>query len=141
MLFRSFGGMALSLFLKELPDHEKIKVALIAPATETTTALKTFSNFLKIDETIQKEMEQMILERSGIQASDFSISKAASQIKAQILWIHDEDDEITPWADAKVIEQMQLPNFRFMLTKELGHRKIYRDNKVKKEVFEFLGNS
>ena len=137
----SFGGMALSLFLKELPDHEKIKVALIAPATETTTALKTFSNFLKIDETIQKEMEQMILERSGIQASDFSISKAASQIKAQILWIHDEDDEITPWADAKVIEQMQLPNFRFMLTKELGHRKIYRDNKVKKEVFEFLGNS
>ena len=134
----SFGGLALSLFMKELPNHEKIKAAFIAPATETTTALKTFSNFLNIDEAIQKEMEQIILERSGIKASDFSISKAAPYIKAQVLWIHDEDDNITPWADAKVIAQMQLPNFRFMLTKELGHRKIYRDNKVKKAVFEFL---
>ena len=136
----SFGGLALSLFLKDLPDHENIKAALIAPATETNTAIQTFCRFLHIDENIKSEMEKLIAEKSGFNAADISISKAAPHIKAKILWIHDEDDEITPWSDAEKVQQIHLPNFKFMLTKELGHRKIYRDNKVKKAVFEFLAN-
>jgi alpha-beta hydrolase superfamily lysophospholipase len=136
----SFGGLALSLFLKELPEHEKIKAVLIAPATETSTAIQTFCRFLHIDENIKKEMEKMIFERSGFTAEDISVSKSASAIKAQVLWIHDEDDEITPWCDAEKVQQMHLPNFKFILTKELGHRKIYRDNKVKKAVFDFFIN-
>jgi pimeloyl-ACP methyl ester carboxylesterase len=134
----SFGGLALALYLSENPHSHDNKVVLIAPATETSTAIKTFCKFLKIADDVKKSMEEHILEKSGIEANDFSISKVAASIKADTLWIHDEDDEITPWADAKVIAEMQLPNFRFMLTKELGHRKIYRDNKVKKAVFEFL---
>ena len=134
----SFGGLALALYLSENPHSHDNKVVLIAPATETSTAIKTFCKFLKIADDVKKSMEEHILEKSGIEANDFSISKVAASIKADTLWIHDEDDEITPWADAKVIAEMQLPQFRFMLTKELGHRKIYRDNKVKKAVFEFL---
>ncbi len=134
----SFGGLALALYLSENNHKENNKIVLIAPATETSTAIKLFCRFLKIDEKVRKSMEQHIFEKSGIQANHFSISRVATSIKADMLWIHDEDDEITPWSDAKVIEQMQLPNYKFMLTKELGHRKIYRDNKVKKTVFEFL---
>ena len=134
----SFGGLALSLFLKHLPDQKNIKAVLIAPATETSTAIQTFCRFLKTDEKIKKEMEKLIFERSGIKAEDFSISRVASKIKANVLWIHDEDDEITPLRDALKIKQENYPNFKFMITKELGHRKIYRDNNVKKAVFEFL---
>ena len=137
----SFGGLALALYLSENTHSHENKVVLIAPATETSTAIRTFCRFLKIDEPVRRSMEQHIFEKSGIEASHFSIRKVASSIKADTLWIHDEDDEITPWSDAKVIEQMRLSNFRFMLTRELGHRKIYRDNKVKKAVFEFLSLS
>jgi alpha-beta hydrolase superfamily lysophospholipase len=136
----SFGGLALSLFLKELPEHENIKAVLIAPATETSTAITTFCRFLHIDEKIKREMENMIYERSGFHDEDISISKAAAYIKAQVLWIHDEDDEVTPWRDAQKIEQAGYPNFQFILTHTLGHRKIYRDNKVKKAVFDFLND-
>jgi esterase/lipase len=136
----SFGGLALSLFLEHLPDQENMKVVLIAPATETSTAIETFCRFLKIDDKVKQQMENLIYEKSGILAKDFSVSRVASKIKANILWIHDEDDEITPWSDAEKVQQMHLPNYKFMLTKELGHRKIYRDNKVTKSVFEFLGS-
>jgi alpha-beta hydrolase superfamily lysophospholipase len=134
----SFGGLALSLFLKDLHDHENIKAALIAPATETSTAIQTFCRFLHIDENIKSEMGKLIAEKSGFNAADISISKAAPHIKAQVLWIHDEDDEITPWRDAQKIQEAGYPNFRFILTQNLGHRKIYRDNKVKKTVFDYL---
>ena len=134
----SFGGLALSLFLEHLPDQENMKAVLIAPATETSTAIQTFCRFLKIDEKVKHQMEELIFERSGIKAEDFSVSRVASKIKANVLWIHDEDDEITPLSDALRIKNSNYPNFKFMITKELGHRKIYRDNNVKKAVFEFL---
>jgi alpha-beta hydrolase superfamily lysophospholipase len=137
----SFGGLALALYLSEYNHNEINKIVLIAPATETSTAINLFGKFLKIDEDVRKSMEQQIFEKSGMEVNQFSISRVAPSIKADTLWIHDEDDEITPWSDAKVIEQMKLPNYKFMLTKELGHRKIYRDNKVKKAVFDFLSVS
>jgi alpha-beta hydrolase superfamily lysophospholipase len=135
----SFGGLALSLFLEHHPNQHNIKAVLIAPATETSTAIETFCRFLKIDEKVKKKMKELIFERSGIRAEDFSISRVASKIKANVLWIHDENDEVTPLKDALKIKEAHYPNFQFIVTKELGHRKIYRDNKVKQAVFEFLG--
>jgi alpha-beta hydrolase superfamily lysophospholipase len=134
----SFGGLALSLFLEHLPGQENIKAVLIAPATETSTAIETFCRFLKINHKVKQKMEALILDKSGMQAKDFSISRAASQIKASVLWIHDEDDEVTPLRDAIRVKDAGYSNFQFMITQTLGHRKIYRDNKVKKTVFEFL---
>jgi alpha-beta hydrolase superfamily lysophospholipase len=134
----SFGGLALALYLSVNKHDENNKIVFIAPATETTTAISLFCKFLKIDASVRHSMEQHIFEKSGMQTHQFSISRVATSIKADTLWIHDEEDEITPWSNAKVVEQMQLPNYKFMLTKGLGHRKIYRDNQVKKSVFEFL---
>ncbi len=134
----SFGGLALTLFAEELKYTDYKKMVLIAPATETSTALKTFCIFLKIDDEVQAEMRALIHEKSGLWAEDVSIRKSAYKIKADVLWIHDEEDDVTPWADAEKVQQDAHPNFQFMLTKGLGHRRIYRDNKVKKAVIEFL---
>ena len=134
----SFGGLALALALENIAEQEKMKVVLIAPATETTTAIQIFSKFLRIPKAVRTEMETLIFEKSGIRVEDFSIRKAAPHIKAQVLWIHDESDEITPWKDAMKVQEEGYPNFRFMLTQTFGHRKIYRETKVTKAVFEFL---
>ena len=134
----SFGGLALSLFMEEQEYQENKKLVLIAPATETESAISSFAAFLDIDEEVKEEMRKIILERSGRTTDKISILHAAKKIKAEVLWIHDEDDDVTPWADAEKIQQDNHPNFQFMLTKGLGHRRIYRDNKVKKTVIEFL---
>ena len=61
-----------------------------------------------------------------------------NNIRASVLWIHDEDDDITPWADALKVKEDDHPNIKFVITKGLGHRKIYRDETVIKETVKFL---
>jgi pimeloyl-ACP methyl ester carboxylesterase len=134
----SFGGLALSLFMEEQKYQEHKKMVLIAPATETLTAMDTFAAFLKIDDDVKEEMGRIIYERSGRQPNEISIQHAAKKIKAAVLWIHDKDDDVTPWTDAEKIQRDGHANFQFLITEGLGHRRIYRDNKVKKAVIDFL---
>ena len=53
-------------------------------------------------------------------------------MKAKILWVHDEDDDITPWDDALKVKERKFSQYRFVITKGLGHRKIYGDFHIKK---------
>lgn len=134
----SFGGLALSLFMEKQLYQDHKKMVLIAPATETSSALDSFCKLLKIDDEVKEEMRQLIYSMSNQWPEWYSIRRAAHQIKAEVLWIHDITDEQTPWADAEKVKEDQHPNFQFMVTNGLGHRKIYRDNEVKKAVFDFL---
>lgn len=134
----SFGGLALSLFMQDQVYQDHKKLVLIAPATETDSALMSFASVLKIDDEVREEMRKIIFEKSGYTADKISIRHLSEKIKADVLWIHDEDDDVTPWADAEKIQLDNHANFQFMITKGLGHRRIYRDNKVKKAIMEFL---
>ena len=64
--------------------------------------------------------------------------RAIKNIKARVLWIHDKDDEVMPYADVKKVIEDNLPIVNFMITRGLGHSKIYRDATVKKAILDFL---
>lgn len=134
----SFGGLALVHFLENLPHSEHYRLALIAPATETLTAIDSLFRMLQLDERIRAEFDKVIIEKGGVAPDHYSIPRALNHIHAKILWIHDEDDNITPLEDVKPIIKKAPSNIEFMITKDLGHRKIYRENKVVKKVVEFL---
>jgi pimeloyl-ACP methyl ester carboxylesterase len=134
----SFGGLAITHFIEQIPHDEQYRLALIAPATETTTAIKTLYRMLQMDPKVQEAFEELIVEMGGVPASHYSIARAIKQIRARILWVHDEDDDVTPLKDVKPIIRREPANVEFMFTKGLGHRKIYRENKVVKKVIEFL---
>ena len=68
----------------------------------------------------------------------YSIRRAMKNIRAEILWMHDEEDDITPINDVLKVRAENHPNIKFVITKGLGHRRIYRDNKVAKTILEFL---
>ncbi|MDB5200889.1 MAG: alpha/beta fold hydrolase [Ferruginibacter sp.] len=138
-LAHSFGGMAISLALERMPHSPKTKVVLIAPATETTTAIDTAFSFIGINKpALRKSMDEIIFSISGEHSEWFSIRRAMKNIKASVLWIHDEDDDVTPLSDALKVKEDAWPNVRFIITKGLGHRKIYRDATVKKALLSFL---
>jgi len=59
-------------------------------------------------------------------------------IKAGILWAHDEEDSVTPLADALKVKEKNYPNVKFVITKGLGHTQIYRDEKIIKTIVDFL---
>lgn len=134
----SFGGLAVSLALEEIHHTSDSRLVLIAPATETTTAINTFFHFLKLDDSLRPEFEKIIIKAGGHPSSWYSIRRAMKHIRAKVLWLHDEDDEITPLADAYKVKEENYPNIQFVITKGLGHRRIYRDNKVSKAIVDFL---
>lgn len=134
----SFGGLAICLALEELPHDDSWRVALIAPATETTTAMKHLFKLLKLDAAAQGEFVKFI-KRAGNQPPEwFSVSRACAYIKAQVLFLQDRKDYITPLSDVQPIIEMQYPNFRFEISEGLGHSKIYRDPTTIKKVVDFL---
>jgi pimeloyl-ACP methyl ester carboxylesterase len=134
----SFGGLATAHFLEEIQHNEETKLALIAPATEMKTAIDNFFIFLELDEETRKEFDRLILERTGMNPEYFSIRRAVKNIQAQVLWVHDKDDDITPISDVIKVKEENHPNVQFIFTNGLGHRKIYRDEEVMKQVVEFL---
>lgn len=134
----SFGGLAISLALEEISHNGEYRLVLIAPATETSTAIETFFNFLQLDPAIRTEFDKVIIKKGGVTPSWYSIRRAMKHIKAKVLWIHDEEDDTTPLSDALKVKAENHPNIEFVITKGLGHSRIYRENKVTKAITEFL---
>lgn len=133
----SFGGIAVCLF-QESFNNPLAKLVLIAPATETSTAIKLFCNFLNLNETLRHAIHEYVFNKSGFSVEHFSIKRIAPNLTNPILWIHDEDDDITPISDVKPIIDSKQSNISFLITRGLGHRKIYKDSNVVNRVIEFL---
>ncbi|MBL7737125.1 MAG: alpha/beta hydrolase [Chitinophagaceae bacterium] len=137
-LAHSYGGLIVSLFLEELRSDRPIKAVFIAPATETNTTLRLFFRFFRLDNDVRKEFERHIFELSGNWPAYYSIRRAVQTVGAEILWFHDEDDELTPLEDALKVQEDNHPNIRFRISKGLGHRRIYRDEHTMREAVDFL---
>ena len=134
----SFGGLAVSLALEEISHTDDYKLVLIAPATETTTAIDSFFKFLQLDPLLRIEFEKVIIKAGGVSSEWYSIKRAMKHIRAKVLWVQDEDDEVTPLSDVLKVKAENYANIKFVITQGLGHRRIYRDNKVSKQIIEFL---
>jgi alpha-beta hydrolase superfamily lysophospholipase len=105
----SFGGLAVCLALEEISHTSDHRLVLIAPATETTTAIDTFFNFLQLDPSIRPEFEKLIIKKGGVGSDWYSISRAMKNIRAKVLWIHDEDDDTTTVSDALKVNRKTIP--------------------------------
>ena len=134
----SFGGLAVTHVIEKLPIEHVARLVLIAPATEADTAIDSFFRFLQLGEGVKGEFKKIIHEKSGVASSWFSVSRALQHIQSPVLWIHDEEDDITPLADVQPVMQLGRSNISFFITRGLGHKKIYRDNRVVQKVIDFL---
>jgi len=134
----SFGGLVLSIALEKIQPNDDIKIVFIAPLTEMKTAIDQFFHFLKLNAAVRKEFDELIAIAGDRPVDWYSTHRAMKTFPAKILWVHDEDDEQTPLKDALKVKEEDLPNVTFIITKGLGHRKIYRDQKIIQEIIDFL---
>ncbi len=134
----SFGGLCLSLALEELGTSERQKIVFIAPAVETTTAIDHFFKLLKLDDGVREEFDRLITNVGGHDPGWYSLARTAPGIKAQVLFLQDKEDLMTPYADVKPIIIKNHPNFRFVISSGLGHRRIYRDQQSRQTIIDFL---
>jgi len=134
----SFGGLALTMLLESLPQHPTTRIVLIAPACEAQRAVDSFFQLLRLNETVRPPFDAIGLEMTGHPFSWFSIRRAMQNIQSPVLWLQDEDDKITPLVDAMEVREDGHANIEFVITKGLGHRRIYRDPEVMRQVVNFL---
>lgn len=135
----SFGGIAASLALEQIPHTEQTKLVLIAPATETSSAVDGALAFLRITHPkVRQALDEHIYMVGNQPTEWYSIRRAIKNIKASVLWVHDEEDDVTPLADALRVKEDNNPNVRFIITKGLGHQRIYKDAGIKQAVMDFL---
>jgi pimeloyl-ACP methyl ester carboxylesterase len=134
----SFGGLALVLALEEMHDVRSVRAVLVAPATETTTAIDKFFSFMRLDPSLRPEFDSVITKGGGVNPEWYSVGRAIKKINARILWVHDEDDDTTPIGDVLPVKAENYPHIDFLFTKGLGHRRIYRDNRVRNSIIDFL---
>lgn len=140
VMAHSLGGLALCLALEEWPGHKIPRIALIAPATETQTAITQFFHAIQIkDQQIINAFNDIVENIGGHPVEWFSIRRILQSSPLPLLWIHDENDDITPIADAEKAWELSPSALKIVRTKGLGHRKIYRDAEVVREVVEYLG--
>jgi len=133
----SFGGLVVTHFIEKIP-HENCRLALIAPLTETDTAITSFFKFLQLNEAVRAEFEKILQAKSGAPSAHFSIPRALRHIQAEILWAHDKYDDVTPLKDVEPVRAANYPNVSFLITEGLGHKKIYRNKRVIQAVVDFL---
>jgi pimeloyl-ACP methyl ester carboxylesterase len=134
----SLGGLTVSLYLESIPHNKDYRLVLIAPAMETRTAIDNFFSFLLLDEGVRVHFDRLIEKLGGQPPSWYSVRRAAASIRAQVLFFQDLDDEMTPLRDVEPLMHMNYPNFQFVISEGLGHRRIYRDNRTFKAVMDFL---
>lgn len=137
-LAHSFGGLALTLALESIPHDNSFRVVLIAPATETTTAIDNFFSLLHLEERVRAPFEQVIIDHGDVPAAWYSIRRAMQHISAQVLWFQDKEDTVTPLADVAMVQAEHFPNNEFVITQGLGHRRIYRNPEVVRQAVTFL---
>lgn len=135
----SFGGLSVCLALEQVDHGPDTRIVLIAPATETTTAINSAFKLIGLkNPKIREDMENIIFSMSGQKAEWFSVSRAIRKLQAQVLWVHDEDDDITPLSDTAPTREAKQPNIAFRITRGLGHHQVYRHPDVVREVVDFL---
>ncbi len=134
----SLGASAIIHFLESAPDVSAAKVVLIAPSTEASSLITRFCGILQLNNKVKNRLQNLIQQKTGQPVSYFSVIRALPAVLSQILWMHDTDDAITPFADAEKVESFGFQHVRFIPTSGLGHNKIYRDDSVKNEIMDFL---
>jgi pimeloyl-ACP methyl ester carboxylesterase len=140
VLAHSLGGLALSLALEQWPTSQLPRVALIAPATETRTAVEQYFEMIRLrDKAVHDAFNNIIIQLSGQDIGWFSIVRSIQQYHTPVLWVHDEEDAITPIADALPAWTIGLSYLQILRTRGLGHRRIYREPSVVQSVVRHLG--
>ena len=137
-LGHSLGGLALALLLENAPHHPETRLVLVAPAVETTTAVAAFSKLLRLPAEVTAAIDDYVQEISGHPFSWYSLRRALHHVQAGILYLQDEEDRVTPASEADLVRQDGHHNIRFVFTKGLGHRKIYKDSESMQMIVDFL---
>jgi pimeloyl-ACP methyl ester carboxylesterase len=137
-LAHSLGGLALTLSLEEMAADGQSRLVLVAPAPGLAQAFDEWAGELELPNPVVQEVIEYVNEIGGHPMTWYSLRRVIGSVGADILYVQDEGDAISPLEEAKLIQGDKHPNIRFLFTTGLGHKKVYKDQEVLDQIVEFL---
>lgn len=135
----SFGGLALTLMLESMPPDPGARLVLIAPACQVAPYVAYFFRLMRLNAATRHAFDELGRRLTGgLEWSWFSVRRAMPQVHLPVLWVQDEEDEVTPLAEALQVKAEGFVQIEWMITRGLGHRRIYRDQAVEDRIIAFF---
>lgn len=135
LIGHSLGGAAVATALAE--GVAARRAILIAPAADPLAATARFARALGLPAFLQRDMEEEIGRREGMEMSHWQAHRMAPLIGTPALVIHDLQDAEVAWDEGERYARYW-PQARLMSTHGLGHHRIVSDDHVIASGLAFL---
>ena len=134
----SLGGIALAMLAETIPNPEQHKFVLIAPATKTTTSFNNYFDLMRLSEVIKTAFITYAATLTTHPITHFEADRAIENYTGPVLWVHDAEDKVCPYKDLINFQEKAPKNINFLITKGLGHNKVYKTQAVIDKIMAFL---
>ena len=137
----SFGAASVAGLPVRLPGEAALpRLVLISAPEGPRVVAERFADFLRLPADLVRRFAEHIERSTGRAADSFAVAAAGPGTGAeQVLVLHDEGDEIIPFAEGRQIAAAW-PAARLHATRGLGHNRILRDAGVIAEAVDFISN-
>jgi len=133
----SLGGGAVLTVLAEIAEHHPKKICLFGVPPDMAYILESFAMMLALNEPTRADLHARFTAHFGRPAAAISTAAAAPSVRIPVLVVHDEDDNVAPFAQGAALASA-IPHATLWRTQGLGHSGALRDADTIKRVVEFL---
>ena len=133
----SLGGGAVLTVLAEIADNHPEKICLFGVPSDMDYILESFAMMLGLGEPARANLRERFTAHFGRPAAAISVAAAAPSVRIPVLVVHDEDDNVAPFAQGAALASA-IPHATLWRTQGLGHSGALRDAGTIKRVVEFL---
>ncbi|HEV7607848.1 MAG TPA: alpha/beta fold hydrolase [Steroidobacteraceae bacterium] len=133
----SLGGGAVLTVLAETVDHHPKRICLFGVPSDMDYILGSFARMLGLKGAARKNLRQRFTAHFGRPATAISSTAAASSVRIPVLVIHDEEDNVAPFAQGEALASA-IPQATFWRTRGMGHSGALRDAATIERVVRFL---
>ena len=137
----SFGA-ANVVNAKNRHRFEAGKLVLLSCFSDGEWVLNRFAEFLNISPRVLRTLKDIHESRRNcsFRWNEMNIARMAGEETLPVLFIHDRSDREIPHSQMEVFSGAGKPNFQFVSTEGMGHRRIMRDENVVREVCHFVAS-
>lgn len=113
------------------------RVVCVAPGVDLEAYANGFSRLIGLSSEASRRMRRRIERRIGVSWDELDPRRAAANLRVPLLVIHDRTDREAPFAGGEALAR-SWPGARLLVTENLGHRRILREEAVIQAATAFL---
>ena len=120
LIGHSVGGMAISFFMKNSGYDLASKLIFLGAPAGFPGIFKNYTDLMGFNNKVIRGIEERVVDKFGQPSEYFNTAQFMSKIDCKGLIIHDQNDNVIPYADAEEI-QAAFKNSILITTNGLGH--------------------